>query len=84
MLAVLILALLTFCVINAATMLLFSMDKQRARAGVWRISEANLLAMAVIGGTPGALLARSLFRHKPASNLSAQSSSSSPRFRSER
>jgi uncharacterized membrane protein YsdA (DUF1294 family) len=28
------------------------------------VSEGNLLALAAIGGTPGAFLARHLFRHK--------------------
>jgi uncharacterized membrane protein YsdA (DUF1294 family) len=61
---VFILALVALGVINAWTMLLFWLDKQRARAGGWRIPEANLLGLALIGGTPGALLARSMFRHK--------------------
>ena len=57
-------ALLTFVIVNAWTILRFWQDKQRARAGDRRISEADLLGLAVIGGTPGAFLARKLFRHK--------------------
>ena len=45
-------------------MLRFHQDKQRAVAGAHRIPEANLLGLALIGGTPGAFLARHLFRHK--------------------
>ncbi|MGV3771229.1 MAG: DUF1294 domain-containing protein [Sphingobium phenoxybenzoativorans] len=51
-------------VINLFTVLSFWDDKARAVAGYRRISEANLLLLAVIGGTPGAFLARHLFRHK--------------------
>jgi uncharacterized membrane protein YsdA (DUF1294 family) len=50
--------------VNAWTMLRFWQDKQRAIAAMRRIPEANLLGLALIGGTPGALLARHLFRHK--------------------
>jgi uncharacterized membrane protein YsdA (DUF1294 family) len=45
-------------------MLRFHQDKQRAIAGTRRVREAHLLGLALIGGTPGAFLARRLFRHK--------------------
>ncbi len=50
--------------LNAWTMLRFWQDKQRARTGDRRIPESDLLGLALIGGSPGALLARHLFRHK--------------------
>jgi uncharacterized membrane protein YsdA (DUF1294 family) len=50
--------------INAWTVIRFWQDKQRAIAGERRISEGDLLGLALIGGSPGALLARRLFRHK--------------------
>ena len=50
--------------VNAWTIMRFWQDKQRAMAGDRRISEADLLVLALIGGSPGALLARRLFRHK--------------------
>ncbi|ARS27352.1 DUF1294 domain-containing protein [Sphingomonas sp. KC8] len=50
--------------INAWTILRFWQDKRRAIAGARRIPEANLLGLALIGGTPGAFLARRMFRHK--------------------
>jgi len=51
-------------IVNCWTILRFWQDKQRAQAGERRISEADLLGLALIGGSPGALLARRLFRHK--------------------
>ena len=42
----------------------FGIDKSLAENGKRRISEANLLALAFIGGTVGAYAGRSLFRHK--------------------
>ena len=50
--------------VNGWTILRFWQDKQRAIAGHRRIPEADLLGLALIGGSPGALLARSWFRHK--------------------
>lgn len=50
--------------INLWTILRFQQDKARAVAGLRRIPESDLLFLALIGGTPGAFLARRLFRHK--------------------
>jgi len=50
--------------VNCWTVLRFWQDKQRAIAGARRIAEADLLGLALIGGSPGALLARRWFRHK--------------------
>ena len=50
--------------VNAWTILRFWQDKQRAVAGERRIRESDLLGLALIGGSPGALLARRLFHHK--------------------
>lgn len=55
------LALLT---VNIWTVLRFWQDKRSAIAGRRRVPEADLLGLAAIGGTPGALLARKWFRHK--------------------
>jgi uncharacterized membrane protein YsdA (DUF1294 family) len=50
--------------INLATFVLFWRDKKAASSRQWRTPESTLLTMALVGGSPGALLARRLFRHK--------------------
>ena len=50
--------------VNYWTVVRFWQDKMRAQAGERRIPEADLLGLALIGGSPGALLARHIFRHK--------------------
>lgn len=50
--------------VNAAAFILMLADKQKARQGAWRISEATLLGVAVIGGSIGAIAGMYLFRHK--------------------
>ena len=57
-------ALAFVALINFWTMLSFWRDKQRAVARERRIPEADLLGPALIGGSPGALIARQMFRHK--------------------
>ncbi|HET9510231.1 MAG TPA: DUF1294 domain-containing protein [Sphingomonas sp.] len=59
-----VLVIVGVVVINAATFLQFGADKQRAVRGVRRISEAHLLQLAFLGGTPAAYLARRVYRHK--------------------
>lgn len=50
--------------INFAAFAAFGIDKMLAEASARRISEARLLSLALIGGSPGAYAARHLFRHK--------------------
>ncbi|RYY47944.1 MAG: DUF1294 domain-containing protein [Sphingomonadales bacterium] len=50
--------------VNLWTVWRFHEDKRRARLGLRRIAEADLLGLALIGGTPGAFFARHRFRHK--------------------
>ncbi|WP_380872689.1 hypothetical protein ACFB49_36060 [Sphingomonas sp. DBB INV C78] len=57
-------AALAILIVNLWTFFRFWQDKARARSGGRRIPEANLLGLALIGGTPAALLARQVFRHK--------------------
>ena len=58
------LALVWIVCINLWTVVRFWDDKRRAIAGMRRIPEADLLGLALVGGSPGALAARHLFRHK--------------------
>lgn len=51
-------------VVNAAELALFGLDKHRARAHARRIPEKTLFLLAILGGSPGALLGMYLFRHK--------------------
>lgn len=57
-------AAVLFLLVNAWTIVRFRQDKQRAITGARRIPEADLLRLAAIGGSPGAFLARCMFRHK--------------------
>ena len=51
-------------VINVVTFLVYGIDKWKAKKGNWRISEATLLMLAVIGGSIGALLGMKVWHHK--------------------
>ena len=50
--------------VNIATFFLYGIDKYKAKKGRWRISEATLLMMAVIGGSIGAWSGMRLWHHK--------------------
>lgn len=50
--------------INVFTLILFDVDKLKAKKHLWRIPEATLLIMAGIGGSIGALSGMYLFHHK--------------------
>ena len=50
--------------INFVAFAAFGIDKMLAEANARRISEARLLSLALIGGSPGAYAGRHLFRHK--------------------
>ena len=50
--------------INIATFFLYGIDKYKAKKGRWRISEATLLLIAVVGGSIGAWAGMRLWHHK--------------------
>ena len=49
---------------NIVTFVVFGIDKYKAKRGLWRIPEASLLTMAVIGGSIGAWLGTKVWNHK--------------------
>ena len=51
-------------VITIVTFLVYGIDKWKAKQGSWRISEATLLILAVIGGSIGALFGMKVWHHK--------------------
>ena len=50
--------------INIIAFVIYGIDKQKAIRKQWRIPEAQLLAVAAIGGSAGALLGMQFFHHK--------------------
>lgn len=51
-------------VINLIGFFIMGMDKKRAIRGAWRISEASLFSVALIGGALGCTLGMHFFHHK--------------------
>lgn len=51
-------------VINLITFIVYGIDKWKAKARKWRISEATLLTLAVIGGSIGAWCGIKIWHHK--------------------
>ena len=50
--------------INILTFMIYGIDKYKAKHSKWRVSEASLLLMAVVGGSIGALLGMRVWHHK--------------------
>lgn len=57
-------ALLALGLVNLISFAAYGLDKRAAIHGLRRVPESRLLLFAALGGSPGAMLARSLFRHK--------------------
>ena len=51
-------------VINVVTFLVYGIDKWKAKQSKWRIPEATLLLLAIIGGSVGAWLGMKTWHHK--------------------
>ncbi len=50
--------------LSLVSFLLYGLDKAKARRNRWRIPEATLLTLGILGGAPGALLGMMGWRHK--------------------
>ena len=50
--------------VNVVAFAAFGIDKYKAKRGLWRISEATLLLLAVVGGSLGALMGMRIWHHK--------------------
>lgn len=55
-------------IVNLLGFLLMWLDKSYAIHGKWRISEKNLLLIAILGGSLGSILGMYSFRHKTKHN----------------
>lgn len=51
-------------VVNAVAFIMYGIDKYRARNAKWRIPEATLLMLAVVGGSVGAWFGMKAWHHK--------------------
>ena len=49
---------------SAASYIAYALDKAAAQGGRWRISESSLIALSVVGGWPGSIIAQQRLRHK--------------------
>lgn len=56
--------LIYLIIINIATLLVFLIDKLKAKNDSWRIRENTLLLLSILGGSSGALLGMVLCKHK--------------------
>ena len=54
--------------INVATFFTYGIDKLKAKRSKWRVREAALLILAVLGGSIGALLGMKIWHHKTMHN----------------
>ena len=55
-----------FILVNIIGFALMGIDKRRARKNAFRIPEATLFSVAIIGGSLGSIVGMQLFRHKTA------------------
>ena len=54
--------------INLIAFLLYGIDKWKARHDKWRVTEARLLSISLLGGSVGAFLGMKVWHHKTQHN----------------
>ncbi len=59
-----ILLLAYLIIMNIAGFVSMGLDKSKAKRHAWRIPEATLFIIALLGGSVGSILGMQLFRHK--------------------
>ena len=60
--------LIYLAAINIVAFFLYGIDKWKARHDKWRITEARLLSVALLGGSFGAFLGMKVWHHKTQHN----------------
>jgi len=53
-----------YVVTSVICFIVYAVDKAAATRGRWRTSESSLLALGLLGGWPGAIVAQQVLRHK--------------------
>lgn len=61
---VITLIIIYLAVVNFISFTVMGIDKLKARKRAWRIPEATLFVLAIIGGSAGSIIGMHLFRHK--------------------
>ncbi len=56
--------LAAYVMLGAVSFAVYGFDKRAARRGEWRVTEASLHGIDLIGGIAGGLVAQLVFRHK--------------------
>ena len=60
--------LLCLAAINIVAFFLYGIDKWKARHDKWRVTEARLLSISLLGGSVGAFLGMKVWHHKTQHN----------------
>ena len=61
---VITLIIIYLAIVNFISFTVMGIDKLKARKRAWRIPEATLFVLAIIGGSVGSIIGMHLFRHK--------------------